>query len=106
MMFLSIGGGVKNQLWLQIVSDVTGQAQIVRTTPGAAYGDALLAGMGVGLLPDIETMKDWLGPTNQVIQPNLALKPHYDRYYQLYQALYTQTSTVVHALTRLGSKEP
>ncbi|CAN5760750.1 FGGY-family carbohydrate kinase [soil metagenome] len=102
---VAIGGGVQNRLWLQIVSDVTGQAQIVRTTPGAAYGDSLLAGVGVGLVPGIETSKTWLGPTSQVIQPNLALKSHYDRYYQLYQTLYVQTRAVVHALVGLGSEE-
>jgi xylulokinase len=73
----------------------------VRTTPGAAYGDALLAGVGVGLLPGIEAVQQWLGSTDQVIQPNSALRTHYDRYYQLYQALYIDTRTIVHALARL-----
>ncbi len=99
---VAIGGGVQNQLWLQIVSDVTGQAQVVRTTPGAAYGNSFLAGVGVGLFADIDAIQDWLGPTEQIIQPNPALKTHYDQYYQLYQTLYTSTRPVTHALAQLG----
>ncbi|MFN8486314.1 MAG: FGGY-family carbohydrate kinase [Caldilineaceae bacterium] len=100
---VAIGGGVQNQLWLQIVSDVTGQAQVVRTTPGAAYGDAFLAGVGVGLFSGIDTIQNWLGPTDQIVQPNPALKTLYDRYYQLYQTLYISTRSVTHALAQLGA---
>lgn len=100
---VAIGGGVQNQLWLQIVSDVTGQAQVVRTTPGAAYGDAFLAGVGVGLFSGIGAIQDWLGPTEQLIHPNPALKTHYDHYYQLYQTLYTSTRPVTHTLAQLGA---
>jgi xylulokinase len=99
---VAIGGGTKNRLWLQIVSDVTGQEQVIRTTPGASYGDALLAGVGVGLLPEIATVQDWLGDTDR-IRPNPAAWDLYDRYYRLYRELYGVSQDVVHALARLGS---
>jgi hypothetical protein len=62
-----------------------------------------LAGVGVGLFAGIDAIQEWLGPTEQIIQPNRALKTHYDQYYQLYQTLYTSTRPVTHALAQLGA---
>ena len=46
---MAVGGGIKNAKWLQIVSDICGIAQEVpEVGVGAAYGDALLAALGVG----------------------------------------------------------
>lgn len=45
----SIGGGGQNQIWRQIQADVTGLPHsTVNATEGAAFGAALLAGVGVG----------------------------------------------------------
>ena len=44
---VAVGGGAKNPLWLQIVSDVSGLPQDVpERTIGASYGDAFMAGLG------------------------------------------------------------
>jgi xylulokinase len=99
---IAIGGGIKNRLWLQIVSDVTGQAQEVRTTPGASYGDAFLAGVGVGLFPNMAAIEGWL-PEPESIHPSPDVKPIYDEYYRLFRALYTSSRDVVHQLAHLGS---
>jgi xylulokinase len=43
------GGGAKSPVWLQILADVLGVELVtVKTTEGAAYGAAMLAGVGVG----------------------------------------------------------
>ena len=43
---LAVGGGTKNDIWLQAVSDISGYDQILREiTVGASYGDAFLAAM-------------------------------------------------------------
>lgn len=100
---VAIGGGTKNRPWLQIVSDVTGREQIVRTTPGASYGDALLAGVGTGQLPGITTVEKWLDKAD-VIRPNRDVQPLYDQYYELYHELYSGSQNVVHQLARLGNR--
>ena len=49
---VAVGGGAKNRLWLQIVSDASGLAQVVpERTIGASYGDAFLAGLATGIIP-------------------------------------------------------
>jgi xylulokinase len=49
------GGGARSPLWRQIQADVYGRAvEIVEAEEGAAYGAALLAGVGVGLWPTVD----------------------------------------------------
>ncbi|MRR52581.1 MAG: xylulokinase, partial [Rhodocyclaceae bacterium] len=44
------GGGIKSPIWRQILADVMGVELVtVNTTEGAAYGSALLAGVGSGV---------------------------------------------------------
>jgi xylulokinase len=51
---VGIGGGVRNPLLVQIVSDITGREQEVHAPTGAAYGDAMMAAVGVGILEEFE----------------------------------------------------
>jgi len=48
----SVGGGARSKLWNQIKADVLGRTILLpESAVGAAYGSALLAGVGAGLLP-------------------------------------------------------
>jgi xylulokinase len=49
------GGGARSPLWRQIQADVYGHAvEIVEAEEGAAYGAALLAGVGAGVWPTVD----------------------------------------------------
>jgi xylulokinase len=50
-----LGGGAKSLLWRQVLADVL-EAELVtvNTTEGAAYGAALLAGVGAGVWRDVD----------------------------------------------------
>ncbi|HEY6266665.1 MAG TPA: xylulokinase [Candidatus Acidoferrum sp.] len=49
------GGGSRSPLWRQIQADVYGHAvEIVEAEEGAAYGAALLAGVGAGVWPTVD----------------------------------------------------
>jgi xylulokinase len=53
------GGGSKSSLWRQILADTFNTELVtVNTTEGAAYGAALLAGVGAGVWPDVDTACD------------------------------------------------
>jgi xylulokinase len=59
---VAVGGGAQTDIWLQIVSDVSGLRQEVPTvTLGACYGDAFLAGCAAGLLRR-EQISEWVRP--------------------------------------------
>ncbi len=99
---VAVGGGTKNGLWLQIVSDVTGVEQMVPAqTVGAAYGDAFLAGLGVRLFSELDDVKSWVQPA-QVIRPDAENQNIYQRYYREYRSLYPVLKDRLHALARLG----
>jgi xylulokinase len=49
------GGGARSPLWRQIQADVYGHtAEIVEAEEGAAYGAAILAGVGAGAWPSVD----------------------------------------------------
>jgi xylulokinase len=92
---VAVGGGTRSPLWLQIVSDVSGRSQLVpELAVGASYGDALLAAIGVGLVP-VET--DW-ARTTATVTPNEGDSATYEQLFELYGRLYRDTADVVHAL--------
>src|ERR1700687_5031334 len=49
------GGGARSPLWRQIQADVYGHdVEIVEAEEGAAYGAAILAGVGAGVWPTVD----------------------------------------------------
>ncbi len=101
---VAVGGGAKNPLWLQIVSDVTGLPQDVpERTIGASYGDAFLAGLATGLVPDLSALKEKWVTLEMELEPNDRIKRVYDDYYAVYRDLYQAAKPQLHALARLGA---
>ncbi len=86
------GGGAKSPLWRTILADVLGvELATVNTTEGAAYGAALLAGVGWGAWPDVATAcAETIRIVGRVSPNETDVKTYdemYDRYRQLYPAL-------------------
>ncbi|TDD19993.1 sugar kinase [Kribbella turkmenica] len=94
---VAVGGGTQGGLWTQIVSDVCGlEQQVPARTIGASYGDALLAAIGVGLVPP-ET--DW-AQLDHVVQPDRSTEPAYSTLFRTFTELYPVTRPLVHRLAR------
>jgi xylulokinase len=92
------GGGARSPLWRQIMADVLGVRLVtVNTTEGAAFGAALLAGVGAGVYEDVtaacqatirETGETTPGPESA------HYPPFYDVYREIYPALAPQFKTI------------
>jgi len=96
---LAVGGGAQNPLWMQIVSDIVGLEQsIPEQQIGACYGDAFLAGVGVGLFSGLAEAARWV-KTKQVVRPRPSSHEEYEGYYHIYRELYTATAPL---MGRLG----
>ena len=83
------GGGMKGALWRQILASVL-EAELVtvNTTEGAAFGAALLAGVGAGHWNSVpEACKRTVKVTGAT-QPNPAQMDAYRQGYSLYRDLY------------------
>jgi xylulokinase len=83
-----VGGGARSVLWQQILADVFEQpVHVVNATQGAAFGAALLAGVGAGMFTSVKDA------CNKTICVRLAATPGkdaetYQRSYPRYRALY------------------
>jgi len=96
---VSIGGGAKNEAWLQIQADVF-NAEIVRleTEQGPGMGAAMLAAYGCGWFESLEACADAFLRPAQCYQPIPANVAKYDQLYQLYQQIYDQTKALSESL--------
>lgn len=82
------GGGAKSPLWRQIMTDVLGVPLVVaEAIEGAAYGAALLAGVGGGVWADVQTAAIAAVKTGARVEPG-ADAGAYEETYQLYRDLY------------------
>lgn len=98
---VAVGGGTKSALWLQVVSDITGRPQKApAVTLGASYGDAFLAGLGVGLFDSYQAINTWLKDV-RTIAPIAENTARYTPYKQLYLELYRRNKEFMHQLGAL-----
>lgn len=69
---LTAGGGTRNAAWMRIKADVSGcRYEIPRVPEAALLGAALLAGLGSGVWPSLESMqRNLLRPEVDVILPD------------------------------------
>ncbi len=80
-----VDGGARSRLWRQIIADVTGlEMDYIPDAAGAPLGDALLAGLGSGVIKDHRVIEKWIGEKVRMI-PDPERKRIYDGYYELYK---------------------
>lgn len=94
------GGGARSALWRRILADVFGlELATVEVAEGAAYGAALLAGVGVRAFPTVEAACD----RTVRVTGHTAPGPDQERYQELYRVyveLYARLRDPMHALSR------
>lgn len=82
------GGGAKSPVWRQILADVIGAPLVsVSTIEGGASGAALLASVGAGVYPDVQTACAETITTSNPTEPS-ANRSAYEDAYANYRALY------------------
>jgi xylulokinase len=93
------GGGARSRVWRQIQADVYGQpVEIVAAEEGAAYGAALLAGVGAGAWPSADAACDAVVHVAERVVPREEDMRTMQRSYALYRELYPSLRSVFHAL--------
>lgn len=94
------GGGTKSRLWRQILASVL-EAELVtvNTTEGAAYGAALLAGVGSGYWKDVDEACEAAVVITGKENPDGAQVDSYRKGYEVYRDLYP---TLQNTFWRIG----
>jgi xylulokinase len=83
------GGGTKGALWRQILASVLAAELVtVNTTEGAAYGAAILSGVGAGAWIDVASACKVCIKITGSTQPEPSQVDAYRKAYPLYQELY------------------
>lgn len=90
---IASGGGTRHLLWLQLQADVYGMPVRTTETPeAAAFGAALLAGVGAGVFADVEQACDrcmkW---SEDVIEPRADLTELYRAFIERWRAAYLRS---------------
>ena len=95
------GGGAKSSLWRQILADTLGAELVtVNTTEGAAYGAALLAGVGVGVWSNVDAACAETIAVGDRVSPNPETTKIYESMYEQYQKLYPALKSTFAALAQ------
>ena len=89
------GGGARSSLWRQIQADVYGRpVECLAAEEGAAYGAAILAGVGTGLWATVEEACDAVTSVSDTVRPVprhvSILSDRYEKFSALYRALHPE----------------
>jgi xylulokinase len=96
------GGGAKSSLWRQILADIfEAELVTVNTTEGAAYGAALLAGVGAGVWRDVDAACAETIFVSDRVSPNAKTSETYRSVYREYQSLYPALKPTFQALANI-----
>jgi xylulokinase len=93
------GGGTKSALWRQILASVLeAELTTLGVIEGAAYGAALLAGVGAGAWPDVVTACSNIVKTEKITHPNEGQVMIYRNMYPLFRELYPALKSTFHKM--------
>jgi len=83
------GGGARSPLWRQIQADVYGhEVELLEAEEGAAYGAAILAGVGVQMWSSVDDACNSVLKVNDRVRPNPASMATMDHSYAAYRRIY------------------
>jgi len=89
------GGGAKSSLWRQIQADVYGHdVEIVEAEEGAAYGAALLAGVGAGMWPTVDGACAAVVRVASKVRSNASAVAALNKNYAAYRRVYRATHDI------------
>ena len=83
------GGGARSALWRQIQADVYGrEVEILEAEEGAAYGAAILAGVGAQMWPSVDNACNSVLKVRNCVHPQATNAALMQRCYSTYRRLY------------------
>jgi xylulokinase len=89
------GGGARSSLWRQIQADVYGhEVEIVEAEEGAAYGAAILAGVGAGVWKSVDQACAAVVRVAKTVQPQPDVVAIMNKNYAAYRRVYAATKSI------------
>lgn len=94
---VAVGGGTKSPKWMRIVADICGRELLIGGVYGASFGDALMAGLGVGRFASVDDLAKMVA-FNGSVKPIPANTAFYRPNLDIYTELYEDTKNLMHRL--------
>ena len=83
------GGGAKSPLWKKIIANVMNlKVDVPVVEEGPSMGGAMLAAVGCGAYPDVETIAEKFVHVVETVEPDPELVAKYEERYQKFKKLY------------------
>ena len=83
------GGGAKSPLWKKIIANVMNlKVDVLEVEEGPSMGGAMLAAVGCGAYPDVETIGKKMAHVVDTVEPEEELVAKYEEKYQKFKKLY------------------
>ena len=83
------GGGAKSPLWKKIIANVMDlKVDVLENEEGPSMGGAMLAAVGCGAYPDVETIGKKFAKVVDTVEPDPELVAKYEERYQKFRTLY------------------
>lgn len=83
------GGGAKSPLWKKIIANVMNmKVDVIESEEGPALGGAILAAVGCGEYPNVETIAEKIVKVIDTIDPEPELVAKYEERYQEFKRIY------------------
>lgn len=93
------GGGAKSPLWRRIIANVMNlKLEIVESEEGPAMGAAILAAVGCGEYPDVETAAKQIVYVVETVEPEEELVRKYEERYQKFREIYPTVKALYDSL--------
>jgi len=89
-----IGGGARSRLWSEIVANVFNCTVAVPSPADASFGSCLLAGVGIGVFPDVKAAVAKCLKIDREIRPNADDAAKYDHLFGCYRKIHDALETV------------
>lgn len=92
------GGGARSRLWRQIQADVFGcEVEIVEAEEGAAYGAAILAGVGAGIWSSVDAACSEVVRVAQRVTPQPEAMEMMNKSYAAYRRIYPALKSIFYS---------
>lgn len=83
------GGGAKSPLWKKILANIMNlKVDVIESEEGPALGGAMLAAVGCGEYPDVETIAGKVVKVVDTVEPQPDLVAKYEERYQKFKKIY------------------
>ena len=83
------GGGAKSPLWKKMIANIMNmKVDVIESEEGPALGAAMLAAVGCGAYPDVETIAEKMVKVVDTVEPDPKLVAKYEEKYQQFKRLY------------------